>query len=293
MAYLTPAVTNNVSIAGFEESIAEILAAAVKEDIGECDVTTESIVPKGLLLKGNLFSKEDGRIAGLAVIELFFKRYHDSVKRTYLVEDGHPVKKGGKILELQGLGQVLLSTERLVLNILQRMSGIATETHRYVACVIGTKAKILDTRKTAPGLRTLDKLAVRLGGGTNHRQGLYDAYLIKENHIAAAGGLTEAVKRAKKSNAQGLMVEVEVRSISELQEALGLGVDRILLDNMSIDKLRKAVGITDGKVPLEASGNVTLDNVRQIAETGVDFISVGALTHSVRALDLSFLIEEV
>ncbi len=276
----------------FEDSLLRILDAAIKEDIGVSDVTTESIVPEELNLRGTLFTKEDGTIAGLDIVRFFFDRFYPSVLRTFLVDEGQTVKKGERIFELHGPGRAILSTERLVLNILQRMSGIATETRKFVECVAGTKAKIVDTRKTAPGLRILDKFAVQLGGGTNHRQGLFDAYLIKENHIAAAGSLTEAVRRAQKSNTSNRMVEVEVRSIQELNEAIALDVDRILLDNMSVDEMKKSVGIAAGKIPLEASGNVTLRNVRQIAETGVDFISVGSLTHSVRALDLSFLIEK-
>jgi nicotinate-nucleotide pyrophosphorylase (carboxylating) len=275
-----------------DDSIVKTLAVALEEDIGTSDITTDSTVPEELLLKGILFSKEEGIIGGLHVVDLFFERFYNAVLRKFFVEDGQAVKKGDKVLELRGPGRMLLSTERLVLNILQRMSGIATETHRFVESVTGTNAKILDTRKTAPGLRLLDKLAVRLGGGTNHRQGLFDAYLIKENHIAAAGGLAEAVSRVVKSNSDGKIVEVEVRSIEELKEALDLRIDRILLDNMAIDEMKKAVEVVAGRVPLEASGNVTLKNVRQIAETGVDFISVGSLTHSVRALDLSFLIEK-
>ncbi len=280
-------------IAGSRESISQILEIAFREDVGVSDITTNSIVPEESILKGNLFSKEPGIIAGLGVIDLFFEKFQGSVQRRFLAEDGKSIAESERVLELQGPGRVLLSTERLVLNILQRMSGIATETRRFVDCIIGTKAKILDTRKTAPGLRVLDKLAVRLGGGTNYRQGLFDAYLIKENHIAAAGSLTEAVRRAQESNSSGRLIEVEVRSNEELAEALRLRVDRILLDNMSVDEMRKAVQMDGGRIPLEASGNITLKNVRQIAETGVDFISVGSLTHSVRALDLSFLIEKV
>lgn len=275
-----------------EDLIVQLLSLALREDMGDSDITTESIVPKNLILSGHISSKVDGRIAGLNVIELFFKKFYGSVQLMFFAEDGDRVSKGQVILKMNGPGRVLLSTERLVLNILQRMSGIATQTERYVERIRGTKATLLDTRKTAPGLRALDKQAVKLGGGTNHRQGLFDSFLIKENHIAAAGSMAEAVRRAQKNNTANRMIEVEVRSHRELKEALGLGVDRILLDNMSIEEMMAAVKIAAGRIPLEASGNITLDNVRQVAETGVDFISVGSLTHSVQALDLSFIIDQ-
>ena len=269
-----------------------LLSIALREDIGDEDITTKSIVPADSKFKGKIIAKENGIIAGLRVIDMLYTNFFAAVKLVFFSSDGESVTKGKVIAEVLGPGHVLLSTERLMLNILQRMSGIATQTALYVEQVKGTEAIILDTRKTAPGLRSLDKMSVRIGGGTNHRQGLFDSYLIKENHIAAAGGLTEAVKRVQKTNARRRMVEVEVRSHGELLEALGLAVDRILLDNMSVDDMKLAVKTVGGKIPLEASGNITLQNVREVAETGVDFISVGSLTHSVRALDLSFLLEE-
>jgi nicotinate-nucleotide pyrophosphorylase (carboxylating) len=276
----------------FEQSIMKVLALALREDIGNSDITSTAILPESLHLKGYIFAKEDGCAAGLGVLELFFTQFYKDIDLNFLCKDGEHLTKGQRVLEIEGPGRSLLSTERLTLNILQRMSGIATETNRYVERIRGTSATILDTRKTAPGLRALDKLAVRLGGGTNHRMGLFDSYLIKENHIEAAGGLSEAVRRVRSHNTKKRMIEVEVRSIGEFNEALGQHVDRILLDNMSIEQMKTAVELSGGKVPLEASGNITLDNVRQVAETGVDFISVGSLTHSVRALDLSLIIEK-
>jgi nicotinate-nucleotide pyrophosphorylase (carboxylating) len=275
----------------FKQSIVEVLALALQEDIGNSDITSAAILPENLHLKGCIFAKENGCIAGLGVLQMFFAHFYNDIVLNFRCRDGEHLTKGQRILEIEGPGRSLLATERLTLNILQRMSGIATETNRYVDKIRGTIAVILDTRKTAPGLRVLDKLAVQLGGGTNHRMGLFDSYLIKENHIEAAGGLSEAVRRVQDHNKNKRMIEVEVRSIAELNEALGQHVDRILLDNMSIEQMKTAVELSGGKVPLEASGNITLENVRQVAETGVNFISVGSLTHSVRALDLSLIIE--
>jgi nicotinate-nucleotide pyrophosphorylase (carboxylating) len=208
------------------------------------------------------------------------------------VVDGDPVSRGDVFVTLRGPGRVLLTAERTALNFLQRMSGIATLTARYVAAVQGTKARILDTRKTAPGLRLLDKQAVALGGGTNHRHGLYDMVLIKENHIAAAGGIRAAVERVRALDTRRRPIEVEVQTLLELEEALALAVDQIMLDNMNIAQMREAVRIVNGRVPLEASGNVSLETVAEIAATGVDSISVGKLTHSVEAFDISFLLRQ-
>lgn len=213
------------------------------------------------------------------------------IKFSPKVSDGDRISKGQLLAEVSGKGRILLSSERVSLNFLQRMSGIATLTHQYVDAVRGTSAIILDTRKTAPGLRLLDKWAVQLGDGVNHRFGLFDMVLIKDNHIAAAGGITQAVTRVWATDKKNRLIEVEVKNLEELREALSLKVDRIMLDNMDLKTMREAVLFTAGRVPLEASGNVTLENIVLIAETGVDMISVGALTHSVRALDISFLIE--
>jgi nicotinate-nucleotide pyrophosphorylase (carboxylating) len=276
----------------YENSLFNLLTTSLREDIGDSDITSAAIIPNNINLKGCVIAKEDGFIAGLDVLKKFYNHFYPEIFLKFHLKDGERLSKGQRIVDINGPGRVLLATERLVLNIMQRMSGIATQTERYVEAVRGTKAIILDTRKTVPGLRILDKQAVRLGGGTNHRLGLFDSYLIKENHIEAAGNMREAVRRVQEHNTNGRTVEVEVRSLPELKEALGLKVDRILLDNMSVEQMKSAVTLAAGKIPLEASGNVTLETVRQISETGVDFISVGSLTHSVRALDLSFIIEK-
>jgi nicotinate-nucleotide pyrophosphorylase (carboxylating) len=216
----------------------------------------------------------------------------DSVVFQGVMEDGAGVSEGDLLATVEGIASAILSAERVALNFLQRMSGIASLARRYVEAVQGTKAIILDTRKTAPGLRLLDKMAVRLGGGQNHRMGLYDMVLVKDNHIAAAGSITATVQRVRSHNEAGLLIEVEVKDLNELREALSLGVDRIMLDNMGIDEMRQAVEVTAGRVKLEASGGVTLDTVAAIARTGVDYISVGALTHSAPALDISLEVEE-
>jgi nicotinate-nucleotide pyrophosphorylase (carboxylating) len=230
-------------------------------------------------------------IAGLEVARLAFGLVDEQVQLKPLVADGEQVSTGQVVATIRGPGRGILSGERVALNFLQRMSGIATTTHRFVQAVAGTGAIILDTRKTAPGLRLLDKWAVRLGGGQNHRFGLYDMVLIKENHITAAGGIAEAVQAARNGSGRKLAVEVEVRDLAELQEAMSLEVDRILLDNMSLEEMREAVRLVRGRLPLEASGNVTLESAAAIAATGVDFISVGLLTHSVKALDISLLLD--
>jgi nicotinate-nucleotide pyrophosphorylase (carboxylating) len=231
-------------------------------------------------------------VAGLGVVGLTFLLVDEAVQFTPLIADGDQVGIGQEIATVDGPGQALLSGERVALNFLQRMSGIATLTRRFVEAVQGTSAVILDTRKTAPGLRPLDKWAVRLGGGQNHRFGLYDMVLIKDNHIAAVGSISEAVTRVRAKDKRGRPIEVEVKTLAELKEALPLGVDRIMLDNMSLAEMREAVQLTDGRVPLEASGNVSLENVAAIAATGVDYISIGMLTHSVEALDISLELGE-
>ncbi len=268
-----------------------IIRRALDEDIGECDVTTISTVSRTAVLKGRFVAKADGIIAGLEVIREIFRMLDTKVEFQPKVGDGTRITNGQLLAKIRGKGRALLAGERVALNFLQRMSGIATMTRAFVDAVEGTSAVILDTRKTAPGIRLLDKWAVRCGGGENHRFGLYDMVLIKDNHIAAAGGITQAVTQVWANEKKNRLVEVEVKDLKELCEALSLKVDRILLDNMDVRTLRDAVRFTAGRVPLEASGNVTLENVVDIAETGVDMISVGALTHSVRALDISFLID--
>ncbi len=279
--------------------IESIVRRALAEDVGGGDVTTNCTVPAHLWLTGRFVAKAHGVIAGLDIAALTFTLLDERVRVDCLVGDGATVVPKQTIAAVAGPARALLTGERTALNILQRMSGIATATHRLVEAVAGTRARILDTRKTAPGLRVLDKLAVRIGGGVNHRIGLFDMVMIKNNHIAACdGSVTEAVRRVQSCNAanpqtgERLKIEVEVRNLRELEEALTLDVDIIMLDNMTVEDMRRAVDIVDGRVKLEASGNVTLDNVRAIAETGVDYISSGALTHSARALDISLWLDE-
>ncbi|GIT16701.1 MAG: nicotinate-nucleotide diphosphorylase (carboxylating) [Dehalococcoidia bacterium] len=240
---------------------------------------------------GEFLSRQDGVVSGLQVAALVFNALDKNVQFSIKKNDGEKIKIGETIATVRGSGRALLSGERVALNFLQRMSGISTTTSKFVDAIQGTKAKILDTRKTAPGIRVLDKLAVSLGGGVNHREGLYDMVLIKENHIEASGSISEAVSRVRNGKYKHLVVEVEVKkTLLELKETIDLEVDRILLDNMNLEDMTKSVRIVNGKVPLEASGNVTLANVKDVSYTGVDFISVGALTHSVKAMDISFLL---
>jgi nicotinate-nucleotide pyrophosphorylase (carboxylating) len=268
-----------------------IIHQALEEDIGSGDITTISTVPLQSVLSGKFIAKESGVIAGLEVACETFKYLDTKVSFSPKVSEGKYVSKGAVLATVRGKGRALLTAERTSLNFLQRMSGIATTTRAYVDAVKGTDAVILDTRKTFPGIRFLDKKAVLFGGGANHRFGLFDMVLIKDNHIAAAGGITQAVTQVWATDTKRRSIEVEVKNFEELREALSLKVDRILLDNMDIKTLREAVRFTAGRIPLEASGNITLKNVAAVAATGVDMISVGALTHSVKALDISFLIK--
>jgi len=268
-----------------------LIRQALEEDINGGDITTLSTVDEKALLQGRLIAKAAGVIGGLSIFKRTLELLDPGVHFEARVEDGRKVDSGTVVAEVRGAGRALLSAERTALNFLQRMSGIASLTRQYVDAVQGTKAVILDTRKTVPGLRLFDKMAVRLGGGQNHRFGLFDMILIKENHIAAAGGLAAAVNRAREFDSGQHALEVEVKNLQELQVALNLPVERIMLDNMRPADMRRAVELAAAKIPLEASGNVSLQTVRAIAETGVDYISVGALTHSVQALDISFLIE--
>lgn len=270
------------------QQIIEGIKTALAEDIGSGDVTTLSIVAENQMINGRFLAKATGIIAGLDVVAETFRQVDPTLTFSPTVADGDCVEKGEVIATVSGSAQAILQAERVALNFLQRMSGIATLTRHFVDAVAGTNAKILDTRKTVPGLRMADKLAVRLGGGHNHRIGLFDMALIKENHITAAGGIATAVHRVK-TTYPNVPIEVEVTNLEELQEALTLPIDRIMLDNMSLEEMETAVRLTNGKVELEASGNVTLQTVRPIALTGVDFISSGALTHSVTALDISLL----
>ena len=273
--------------------IRAIVRRALKEDIGDGDVTTNCTVLADEWLTGCFVSKAHGVLAGLDVAALAFALLDKRVEMTRVVADGQRVEPKQTLATLAGPTRALLTGERTALNLLQRMSGIATAADAFVQAMAGTRAVILDTRKTAPGLRALDKLAFAIGGGHNHRIGLFDMVMIKNNHIAACGGsITAAVQRVRSCDERKRMIEVEVRDFDELNEALTLNVDRIMLDNMSVDDMKRAVELVNGRVKLEASGNVTLDTVRAIAETGVDYISTGAVTHSVKALDISLWLDE-
>lgn len=266
--------------------ISQYITRALEEDIGSGDVTTDTIVPADATLRGRIVAKQDGVVAGLAVARQVMLTLDQRVVFDARVEDGSTVTTRTIVADLEGPARALLTGERTALNFLGRMSGIATLTRKFVDVVAGTNATILDTRKTAPGLRLTDKLAVRLGGGQNHRTGLFDMVLIKDNHIDFAGSITTAVERVRASGTK-LEIEVETRTLDHVREALALGVERILLDNMSAGMMREAVALVAGKAKLEASGNVTLDTVLEVARTGVDYISVGALTHSPLVFDVS------
>ncbi len=260
---------------------------ALEEDIGSGDATSNSIIARNETLHGHIIAKQDGVISGLGVARAVYLTLDDRIQCNILVNEGCRVQRGQELILLHGSARSLLTAERTALNFLGRMSGISTATSRYVQAVKGTKAQILDTRKTVPGLRQFDKLAVKMGGGTNHRTGLYDMILIKDNHIDFAGSIEQAVTLARQANT-GLEIEVETRSLLDVETALGLGVNRILLDNMTCETMKQAVQLTAGRALLEASGNITIENVREVAETGVDYISIGALTHSVIVFDVSF-----
>ena len=269
-----------------------MIPAWFAEDIGDGDHTTLSSIPADAMGKSQLIIKEDGVLCGVEVAREIFKAFDPELKMTVFMEDGTKVKLGDVAFVVEGKIQSLLQTERLMLNIMQRLSGVATRTSEYVKVLEGTKTKVLDTRKTTPGLRMLEKYAVKVGGGENHRIGLFDMILLKDNHVDFAGGITKAISGAKrylKEKGKEMKIEIEVRSFDELQEVLDFGgVDRIMLDNFNIENTRKAVEIIGGRYETESSGGITLDNFRQYAECGVDFISVGALTHSVKSLDMSF-----
>jgi nicotinate-nucleotide pyrophosphorylase (carboxylating) len=273
-------------------SLAEDLSpdAILPEQPASGDITSNATVSSDERLSGYIRAKASGVVAGLPVAKAVFELVDPTMVFRTSLKDGEVVDKGQIIAVVQGSGKSLLAGERTALNLLGRLSGIATMTRRFVETVKGTKAVILDTRKTAPGSRLLDKYAVRMGGGQNHRTGLFDMILIKDNHITAAGGITPAVQLARQMYEKQFLIEVEVKNLTELNEALGLKVDRIMLDNMDLMTLRNAVQMTNGAIPLEASGNVNLANVRQIAETGVDFISSGAITHSAPYLDINMKI---
>ena len=266
--------------------VSQAIRRALAEDIGSGDVTTDSIVPVDASLRGRIVAKQTGVVAGLTIAEAVFRELDEHITFNAQVTDGAKVENKTVVAEVVGPARALLTGERTALNFLGRMSGIATLTRQFVDAVSTTHAVILDTRKTAPGLRLTDKLAVRIGGGQNHRTGLFDMVLIKDNHIDFAGSIAAAVTRVRESGTN-LEIEVEARTLAHVREALALEVERILLDNMSLDLMREAVGICAGRAKTEASGNVSLENVLEVARTGVDYISVGALTHSPRVFDVS------
>ena len=270
----------------------KLIELAFAEDIGDGDHTTLCCIPENAMGKSQLLIKEDGILAGVEVAKKVFAEFDNELQVEVLIADGTPVKVGDIAMVVTGRIRSLLQTERLMLNIMQRMSGIATMTHKYVELLIGTHTRVLDTRKTTPGLRMLEKQAVKIGGGTNHRIGLFDMILLKDNHIDFAGGIENAIDRCHKylkDKALDLNIEIEVRDFNELQQVLDKGgVHRIMLDNFSVEDTKKAVDMIGGKYETESSGGITFDTIRKYAEQGVDFVSVGALTHSVKGLDMSF-----
>ncbi len=274
------------------DNLDELIKLWFAEDIGDGDHTTLSSIPADAMGKQQLIIKEEGIVAGIEVAKRVFATFDPELKMTQYLHDGDRVKPGDIAFVVEGRTQSLLQTERLMLNIMQRMSGVATRTAEYVKLVEGTKCRVLDTRKTTPGLRMLEKEAVRIGGGCNHRIGLFDMILLKDNHVDFAGGIANAIHRAQeylKEKGKNLKIEIEVRSFDELNEALATGgIDRIMLDNFSPADTRRAVEIIGGRVEVESSGGITYDTLREYAECGVDVISVGALTHSVKSLDMSF-----
>ena len=275
-----------------KELIDKLIDLAFAEDIGDGDHTTLSCIPDTAMGKSRLLIKESGILAGIEVAKEVFRRFDPTMKVEAFMPDGTAVKPGDVPMMVEGRVQSLLQTERLMLNILQRMSGIATVTHRYVERLEGTGTQVLDTRKTTPGMRILEKMAVKIGGGANHRIGLFDMILLKDNHVDFAGGIEKAITRAReycKEKGKDLKIEIEVRNLDELQQVLNVGgVDRVMFDNFSPELTRKAVAMVNGRYETESSGGITFDTIRDYAECGVDFISVGALTHSVKSLDMSF-----
>ena len=275
-----------------EELEDKLIDLAFAEDIGDGDHTTLCCIPEDAMGKSHLLIKEDGILAGVEVAKKVFDRFDNTMKVEVLIGDGAEVKKGDIAMVVTGKVRSLLQTERLMLNVMQRMSGIATMTHKYVEKLKGTKTHVLDTRKTTPGMRMLEKQAVKIGGGMNHRIGLFDMILLKDNHVDFAGGITNAIDRCHaylKEKNLDLKIELEVRNFDELNQVLTHGgVNRIMLDNFSVADTKKAVELIGGRYETESSGGITFDTIRDYAECGVDFISVGALTHSVKGLDMSF-----
>jgi len=274
-----------------DQLIDELITLAFAEDIGEGDHTTLCCIPSTEMGKSRLIIKESGVLAGVEMAQRIFKHFDPDMRMDIFICDGAEVKKGDIAFTVEGRVQSLLQTERLVLNVMQRMSGIATTTRRYVKALEGTKTRVLDTRKTTPGMRMLEKEAVRIGGGVNHRIGLFDMILLKDNHVDFAGGIEQAITRAQsylKEKRKKLKIEIEVRNFKELDEVMKVGgVDRIMLDNFSPSDTREAVRRIGGRYETESSGGITFDTLRDYAECGVDYISVGALTHSIQSLDMS------
>ena len=274
-----------------KDLIDRLIDLSFAEDIGDGDHTTLSSIPADAMGKSKLLIKEEGILAGIEIAKMVFHRFDPTMKVEVFIEDGTWVKPGDVAMIVEGKIQSLLQTERLMLNIMQRMSGIATMTNRYVKKLEGTKTRVLDTRKTTPGMRILEKMAVKIGGGCNHRIGLFDMILLKDNHIDFAGGVAKAVTGAKeylKAKGKNIPIECEVRSLEDIKEVFAAGgVDRIMFDNFSVEQTREAVALVAGRCETESSGGITLETLRDYAETGVDFISVGALTHQIKSLDMS------
>ena len=278
----------------YENLITKLLDLGIEEDINTGDITTESIIPESMNAVATMTAKQEGVISGLEIVKMVYDRFQSDVVFTPYFKDGDEVKKGDVILKIEATYPTLLRGERLSLNIFQRMCGIATETAKYVKELKNTHTELLDTRKTAPGLRVLDKLAVKHGGGTNHRMGLYDMAMIKDNHIKMAGGITKAVEQVRARIAEGIKIEVETTNLDEVKEAIAAGADIIMLDNMGNEAMTEAVGIikaADKGIKTEASGNMSIPRLVEVAATGVDYISVGALTHTVKAMDISMNIQ--
>ena len=278
----------------YENLINKLIDLGIEEDINTGDITTESIIPESMTATATMTAKQDGVISGLEIVKMVYDRFQDDVVFTPYFNNGDHVKKGDVILKIEATYPTLLRGERLSLNIFQRMCGIATETARYVKELAGTHTQLLDTRKTAPGLRVLDKMAVKHGGGTNHRMGLYDMAMIKDNHIKMAGGIAKAVEQVRSRIPSEIKIEVEATNLDEVRQAIEAGADIIMLDNMSNPAMTEAVAVirkADKGIKTEASGNMSIERLREVAETGVDYISVGALTHTVKGMDISMNIQ--
>ena len=278
----------------YENLIKKLIDLGIEEDINTGDVTTDSIIPATMNAVATMTAKQEGVISGLEIVKMVYDYFQKDVVFTTYFNDGDSVKKGDVILKIEATYPTLLRGERLSLNIFQRMCGIATETARYVKELVGTSTELLDTRKTAPGLRVLDKMAVKHGGGTNHRMGLYDMAMIKDNHIKMAGGITEAVEQVRANITPDIKIEVETTNLDEVREAIAADADIIMLDNMDNATMTEAVAIikaADKGIKTEASGNMNIPRLKEVAATGVDFISVGALTHTVKAMDISMNIQ--